>query len=90
MSIPTKEERAEWRRLASETMMISSLGEYTPEEFTTLLDAVDELEIGRDEAMKKLDECRKLLDECHQLSEAVGGQEDIRRMLKKHFDAETL
>jgi len=34
--IPAKTERDEWRKLG--------VGEYTPEEFTVLLDAVDELE----------------------------------------------
>lgn len=52
-------------------------------------DVCERIEIQRDEAMKKLGECRRLLDECYQLSEVFGGQEDIRRMLKKRFDAET-
>ncbi len=43
--IPSKAERDEWRKLANETEMISAVGEYTPEEFTILLDAVDELEL---------------------------------------------
>ena len=54
--IPTKEQRTEWRKLAENTMMISAVGEYTPEEFTILLDAVDELEdfisFLKDEAME--------------------------------------
>ena len=44
MNTPTPEQRAEWRKLANKTMMISALGEYTPEEFTILLDAVDTME----------------------------------------------
>lgn len=42
--IPDKKTRDEWRRLAADTMLVSAVGEYTPEEFTTLLDAVDALE----------------------------------------------
>lgn len=42
--IPAKAKRDEWRKLAMETVMISAVGEYTPEEFLVLLDAVDELE----------------------------------------------
>ena len=42
--IPSKSERDEWRRLANETELISAVGEYTPREFTTLLNAVDALE----------------------------------------------
>jgi hypothetical protein len=41
--IPTIEQLKEWRKLAEGTMMISAVGEYTPEEFTTLLDEVDRL-----------------------------------------------
>jgi hypothetical protein len=33
----------EYRRLAEQSDMISSLGEYTPPEFTELLDFIDEL-----------------------------------------------
>jgi hypothetical protein len=43
--IPSKCERDEWRQLADETQMVSAVGEYTPAEFTTLLDAVDALEV---------------------------------------------
>ncbi len=43
--IPSKRERDEWRQLADETQMVSAVGEYTPAEFTTLLDAVDALEV---------------------------------------------
>lgn len=42
--VPTKETRAEWRRLAEATVMTSAVGEYTPDEFVVLLDAVEELE----------------------------------------------
>lgn len=42
--IPSKEQRAEWRDLAINTVMTSGLGEYTPDEVLILLDAVDELE----------------------------------------------
>ena len=42
--IPDKATRDEWRTLAENTQLTSELGEYTPEEFTILLDAVDELE----------------------------------------------
>lgn len=45
MAIPTGQQLAEWRRLAEDTMMISAVGEYTPAEFTVLLDAVDELQV---------------------------------------------
>lgn len=41
--IPTKEQREAWRELAKEGM-VSAVGEYTPGEFTVLLDAIDELE----------------------------------------------
>ena len=44
MIVPEKSVRDEWRRLANDTMMVSAVGEYTPTEFTVLLDAVDELE----------------------------------------------
>ena len=44
MTIPSKEIRAEWRKLAEETMLTSALGEYTPDEFIVLLDAIDKLE----------------------------------------------
>lgn len=40
--------------------MISAVGEYTPEEFTTLLDAVDELERDRDEARRLAEMYRNL------------------------------
>jgi hypothetical protein len=43
MPIPDKATRDEWRRLAKETTMVSGLGEYTPDEFTVLLDAIDQL-----------------------------------------------
>ena len=39
-----KEQREKWRKLAVETTIVSALGGYTPEEFITLLDAVDEYE----------------------------------------------
>lgn len=52
-------------------------------------DVCQRIETQRNEAMSKLGECRRLIDECYQLSEIVGGQEDIRLMLKKSFDAET-
>lgn len=42
--IPSKEKRDEWRKLAENTDMISAVGEYTPNEFMELLDAVDRLE----------------------------------------------
>jgi hypothetical protein len=42
--IPPKLLRDQWRRLAENTFMVSAVGEYTPEEFLVLLDAVDELE----------------------------------------------
>lgn len=41
--IPAKTERDKWRSDCKEGM-VSALWEYCPEEFTTLLDAVDELE----------------------------------------------
>jgi transposase-like protein len=41
--IPSPEQLKEWRKLAEDTMMISAVGEYTPQEFTTLLDEVDRL-----------------------------------------------
>lgn len=44
MDIPSKEQRAEWRKKAEDAFMTSVFGDYIPEEFLILLDAVDELE----------------------------------------------
>lgn len=44
MSIPDSKQLREWRRLAENTEMISAVGEYTPAEFITLLDAVESLQ----------------------------------------------
>jgi hypothetical protein len=46
--IPTKQQREEWRRLAEATTFRSAVGEYTPEEFIELLDAIDVVESCRD------------------------------------------
>ena len=63
MNTPTLEQRAEWRKLANETMMISSLGEYTPEEFTILLDAVDTMERELAETKQQRDTLAEALRE---------------------------
>lgn len=52
--VPSKLQRDEWRRLAAETQMISAVGEYTPSEFTELLDAVDELETACEAAYRRI------------------------------------
>ena len=52
--VPSKEQRDDWRRLASETQMISAVGEYTSSEFTELLDAVDELETACKAAYRRI------------------------------------
>lgn len=43
MKIPPEETRSEWRKIANNSI-ITVLGDYTPEEFIVLLDAVDLLE----------------------------------------------
>lgn len=45
MSVPDKQQRDAWRKLASSReVMTSAINEYCPSEFLELLDAVDELE----------------------------------------------
>lgn len=45
--IPTKSERAMWREIGGG--MTSSIGEYTPNEFWELLDAIDHMEAALEE-----------------------------------------
>ena len=51
---PTNEQLKEWRRLADGTDMISAVGEYTPPEFTVLLDEVESLRAQGDALLAAL------------------------------------
>lgn len=75
MSIPDKKQRDEWRALAKGTMMVSAVGEYTPAEFTDLLDAVDELEIKLAAAKGENERLRGLLNEARdEMQESIDNE----------------
>ncbi len=59
--IPSKKTRQEWRKSAENTLMISAVGEYTPDEFIMLLDAVDELENKVKQLENELNTLKKYL-----------------------------
>lgn len=52
--ILTDEVLRRWRALAETTMMVSALGEYTPEEFLILLNEVERLRAENDELRKQI------------------------------------
>lgn len=90
--IPEKEQRDKWRKLAEDTMMISAVGEYTPKEFTILLDAVDVLERELAEAKAVIHETYRAWvgrDYMHlPLPEAVGAVRTIDIALAEKAEAE--
>lgn len=57
MEIPTKAQRNVWRKSKGHGM-VSAIGEYTPEEFWVLLDAVDALEKENERLASMECDCR--------------------------------
>jgi hypothetical protein len=68
-----KNKLKEYRRLAEDTMMVSALGEYTPLEFTELLDYIDQLHAQIREVKLQLDGTKRPVNRTvtHGLSSAI-------------------
>jgi len=56
--IPTQTQLTEWRESASNTTFTSAMGEYTPDEFTTLLDSLEDCLM----VLKGVRDCGSLLN----------------------------